>query len=462
MIDIIIITSYLLITLLIGLYAGKSMKGFTDFAVGGRNYGSWIILATLSASFMGGGYTFGISEKVFRYGIPYIICLLGFSLQQIIVAILVAPKMGRFKDALSVGDIMDTLYGKSGRLISGFASVLVCIGIVGAQVNATGYVFDLFLGIDRVVGIWLGCGIVIVYSMIGGMRSVVATDILQFGVLIIAIPMGLAFGISYVGGFEAIVQSVPKLHLEVPGSMAIPTILSLFLSLLLGETLVPPYVQRLFIAKNTKETKRGILWSGLLSIPFFITAGCIGLVALTMNTSLDPDHAMPHVLEAALPAGLRGIAVAGVIAVIMSSADSYLNAASVAVVQDIVSPLREISSKAKLHLARVSTLFIGLGAIFFALTIESVLDILLYSYNFWAPVVLVPMVGGILNYKVSPKAFVMCVISGILGVCFWNLFFQQATGLDGLVIGALTNGICFFLFVVRGKRRMTREKFATG
>ena len=68
------------------------------FAAGGRKYSSLALFATLSASYIGGGYTFGISEKVFQFGIIQAICLLGFSLQQILIAIFIAPKMKIFYD----------------------------------------------------------------------------------------------------------------------------------------------------------------------------------------------------------------------------------------------------------------------------------------------------------------------------------------------------------------------------
>ena len=74
-----------------------------------------------------------------------------------------------------------------------------------------------------------------------------------------------------------------------------------------GETLVPPYVQRLCIGKTAAEAARGTLLSGLFSIPFFAVTGLIGLVALAIDPALDSNLAMPHVVVTVMPPVLKGL-----------------------------------------------------------------------------------------------------------------------------------------------------------
>jgi SSS family solute:Na+ symporter len=112
-IDYTIFAAFLSLTLLIGTYAGRNVKDLSQFAVGGRRYGTFALFATLSASYIGGGYTFGLSEKVFVSGAVYILCLLGFSLQQILVGKFLAPKMANYRDSFSVGDIIAEHYGRT-------------------------------------------------------------------------------------------------------------------------------------------------------------------------------------------------------------------------------------------------------------------------------------------------------------------------------------------------------------
>ncbi|MEM9104720.1 MAG: sodium:solute symporter family protein, partial [Pseudomonadota bacterium] len=191
MIDNFTLFGYLLIVMGIGLWAGRNVSNIRDYATSQSGFGPFVICATLSASFIGGGFSFGNAEKVFLIGIANIVALWGFSLKEIFVAVQIAPRMARFKDAISVGDIMASSYGKPGRVITGICGVILCCGIVGAQVGAVGYIFQNLFGLDRLVGIALGCSIVIIYTAIGGMKSVIYTDVLQYTLLAVGLPLVL-------------------------------------------------------------------------------------------------------------------------------------------------------------------------------------------------------------------------------------------------------------------------------
>ncbi|MEX0614422.1 MAG: sodium:solute symporter family protein [Methylophaga sp.] len=437
---------YLIAVLLIGLWAGRGMKGMQDFALAGKSFGMLVIFATLSASFIGGGFSMGNAEKVFLIGVSNIVALWGFSIKEILVARYIAPRMGQYPQAISVGDIMDQHYGRGARIFSGFFAIALCAGILGAQVGAMGYVFNLFLDVDKVWGILIGCSIVIAYSTIGGMRAVVWTDVMQFIVLAVGIPLTLYYGLQYVGGWQALTEQVPAAHLSLPSEpLAILALLSLFLTFMLGETLVPPYLQRLLIGKSSKDVSRGSLLSGLFSIPFFAVTGLIGLVALAMQPGLDANLAMPYVIQEAVPPILQGIVAAAIVSIIMSSADSFLNSASIAFSNDIVAPLRKtpLSVKAELRLTQWVTLLVGVLSIIFALSIDSVIDILIYAYNFWAPTVLVPLCMAVLGFYVSQRRFIAGAIAGISVAIIWNTILGGPLNVDGLVLGTLANLLAF-------------------
>ncbi len=101
--------------------------------------------------------------------------------------------------------------------------------------------------------------------------------------------------------------------------------------------------------------------------------------------------------------------------------------------------------KNELKIARFTTLLVGIIAVVFALSIDSVLDILIYSYNFWAPTVLVPLTAALLGLKLSRIRFIYGATVGILGVLIWNFILNSPYAIDGLVIGTLCNFIIFFL-----------------
>lgn len=441
-IDYIIVIAYLVIIMGLGLYGSRGIKNLSQYAVAGRDYTAPVVFATLSAAFIGGGFTLGNAEKVFMWGIANIVALWGFSFKEILVAKYIAPRMQAHRDAISIGDIMVKSYGKSGRLVAGICGVLLCIGIIGAQVGAMGYIFETFLNVSRMWGILIGCGTLIIYVTLGGIRAVVITEILQFAILALGLPLALVFAVIHAGGVEAVLANVPADHLTIPGPhFTWIAFISLFLTFMLGETLVPPYLQRLLIGKDIYHIARGTLWSGLFSIPFFAITGCLGLVALALQPDLNPNLAVPYLVKTVLPAGVVGIVIASIICVVMSSAESFLNAASVAFTNDIVKPLvkNPLSTSQELWLAKIFTLFCGVGAVIMAVEVASLLDILIYAYHFWAPMMVVPLIAAIFGFRSNAKVFLTSVACGLFGMWIWQYGLNNLFGLDGLIVGVIMN-----------------------
>lgn len=132
---------------------------------------------------------------------------------------------------------MATHFELAGRLVAGVMSLVLCCGVIGAQIGAIGAIFHVFLGIDVTLGVILGCGIAIIYTTAGGIRAVVLTDVIQFTILTIGIPLLLVFGIIYLGGIESFVTEVPGDRWNVPGPQLIwVSLISLFLAFFLGKS----------------------------------------------------------------------------------------------------------------------------------------------------------------------------------------------------------------------------------
>jgi SSS family solute:Na+ symporter len=457
MIDNLVILAYLAVVLYIG-WASRKLGGFREFAVSHGHYGALVIFCTLSASFIGGGFSNGNAAKVFASGIAYPLALLGFSLQIILVAKLIAPRIKAFPGALSVGDIMEPAYGRRARILTGIFSVLICAGILGAQIGALGTIFNVFLGIPVIWGLLVGCAIIFTYSTLGGMTAVVRTDVIQFFLLIVGIPLVFVLGVMQAGGWDAFVAAVPSGHLRVLSeAMPLAAFVSLFLVFVFGETLVPPYVQRLLIGKDAAATAKGNFWSGIVSVPSFLVTGGIGLVALQLNPAMAANLALPETVKMVAPVGLSGLIIAGVISIVMSSADSFLNASSVALVQDVWKPLskREPTERQSLIVARWTNLLTGAIALVFAVSIPNVLDILIAAYDFWAPTILIPLAAALLGVRSRPAAFYAAVIAGTLGTLAWDRLLDRPWGFQGFVVGT---GLAFVAFVMA--RRGTRHETA--
>jgi SSS family solute:Na+ symporter len=447
MLDIVIIIIYLILVLYIG-FSCRHLGGFKEFAISHGHYGWLVICCTLSASFIGGGFSTGNAAKVFSNGMVYSVALLGFSLQIMLVALFIAPRIKSFPSALSVGDIIEPAYGKKARIITGVFSMLICAGILGAQIGALGAIFNVFFSVSPIIGIMIGCGIIFFYSTIGGMTAVVKTDVLQFVLLMISMPLLFLMGINACGGWSAFVSNIPAGHLQIVGDkIPLTAFASLFLVFVFGETLVPPYVQRLLLGRSAEATSKGNFWSGVISAPFFLISGGIGLIALQLNPGIASNLALPEVIKVVLPIGLSGLVISGVISIVMSSADSFLNASSVALVQDVLKPLRHqpITERQALTIARMTNLITGGVALLFAFMIPNVLDILIAAYDYWAPTVLIPLVAVLLGKKVVRASFYAAVIAGTATTILWDKVLSSPYGIQGFLMGTLLSFMAFAL-----------------
>lgn len=448
--DLFIIFAFLIINLVIGYLSSKNILSFEHFSVGHRSFSSVLIFCTLSATFLGGGYTLGNANQVYAHGWVYSFALLGFSLKEVLVACFIAPRMGDFNDCHSIGDIIEKTYGRHAKMFTGVLSLIVCGGILGAQVGAISAILRTTTTIDPVLGAIISLSVLLIYASLGGMRAVVFTDAFQFLILAIGIPLTALLGWRYVGGWSQISASVPHdfIYFLSDGKHTLFFLL-MFVTFIFGETLVPPYVQRLFMAKSAFHTFKATLASGLFSVPFFIVCGLIGLIAYAYDPHMASTLAFTTVVKVMLPIGLRGFVIASLLAIILSSAAGFLNAAAIAFVNDIVRPLsKQPDSTNFLAMARVSTLFVGIISIVFALSVEGILNILLAAYNFWSPIIIVPLVAAIYRIPSTPRAFFVSALSGITGSVVWTYGFKAPLGVSPILFGLLLN---FITFVVVNK-----------
>lgn len=446
-IDLLIIVLFLMANLALGYWSSKKTHSFEQFSVGERHFSSLFIFCTLSATFIGGGYTIGNAAKAFSNGMLFAVALLGFSLKEILVGIFIAPRMDRFRNCLSVGDMMRRAYGKHAQWFTGILSILICGGILGAQVGALAAIIRTTLHLNLLLGLGMSFAVLLIYATLGGMRAVVLTDSLQFFILALGIPLTFFIGLHHIGGWQHLVNNVPRhyLHfLDTPQQWQFFCLL--FITWMLGETLVPPYVQRLFLAKNCSHTVRGTLASGLVSIPLFLLCGGIGMVAYVYQQHMDPNNAFPLLVSQLLPIGIRGFVIAALLSIILSSAAGFLNAASIAFVNDMIKPqAKDLSPTQCLWLARLSTVLVGIIAILFALLIHNVLDILLAAYQFWSPIMLIPLLAVIFNIPAQAKDFFIAAIAGVLATLLWHLVWHDPLNISPILCGVISNACVFFI-----------------
>jgi len=415
-----------------------------DYAVGSRQIPGGIIFATLSATFIGPGYVMGLANKAADKGYIWLLIFLAFSLQTILVGFFVAPKLRQFEGAYTLGDVMGKRYGRLVQLISGILSVLLCAGLVGAISKASGDIISGFTGIPFIWALLISIVVVLVYSTIGGIKSVIITDVIQFVLLSICVPLILVFMTSK-HGFSGITKAIPETAKTLGGHFPPMTLLGLFLGFLLGETLIPPYTNRALMAKNAGSAKKGFILSGSFSITWFFVCASIGVLALSLLPN-GTENFFLGAMQTYLPVGILGLVVAAMISIIMSSQDSCLNAASVSFSTDVLKLLspKFQSDERALWSSRILNIIIGVLAVIIATQVPSVIEALLYCYTLWAPTIVLPLVIAVLKKNAHPYAGFTSILAGGVATAIWEWGLNSPGAIPSLLIGILVNQLAFW------------------
>ena len=454
-----IVFGYLALLIIVGLRGGKRVRRVADFTASGKQCGAFVIFATLSASFIGGGYSSGNAAAAYESGIGTALALFGFGIGMILIGKFLVPGIVRFPGATTTGSIIGMAYGENARRVTGLFAFLCCAGVVGAQMESIGLVFRSLLGVSKTVGILLGCSVVLLYTTFGGMESVLTADLIQFCLLAVGMPLLLLIAVAAGGGPSVVYSNIPKELMHPLNGTTFPAFLSLFFSMMCGEALAPPYMQRLLIGKNVRATARGSVYSGIFSLPFFLVTAAIGLTARALGFIGDSASVMPDLILRVLPIGMRGILMAAMTSIILSAADGFLNGAAISLVCDTILPARpQLSDKAGLRCLRLVNFATGAAAVAVALLVPNVFSLLLLAYSFWAPAVLVPLAAALRGIKADERTFFFAVVTGVVVCLAWNHLLDKPFGIDGSPIGTLANAIVFFARISRPKFQLTKPK----
>ena len=286
-----------------------------------------------------------------------------------------------------------------------------------AYVISLGLLIQALFGLDVWLAMFIGVSVVILYTLFGGFRAVVFSDIIQFFVMCLGVFLVLLFSIKLFGGYGFLKANLPAAHFTVTGGEGIAT--TLVWGFIALSTLVDPnFYQRVFAAKNTKTAKKGILISTAIWILFDIctTSGAMYARAVIPEAASDKAYLI-YALQI-LPNGIRGFVLAGILATILSTLDSYLFIAGTTVSFDLMPK----KFKGKIYLHHLGIIIVGIIAVFMGVVFEGNIKAVwktLGSYS--ASCLLLPvMYGYIFPKKIKDMQFVFASILGVITVSVWR------------------------------------------
>ena len=447
-IDTVVFIVFLTLNLVVGLYYGRGVKNIKDYSLGNRNFSTGALVSTIVATWIGGDYLFITIAEVYTTGLHYAIGCLGMVVCLFLNAYVFVPKMSEFLGSISVASAMGDLYGKHVRLISAIGGAIASAGFIAVQFKVFGYILNDFLGLSGNYPIFLAASVVILYSSVGGIRSVTFTDVIQFftfGVLIPVLGIVIWNDLSSLPTFNLVTAvQHPLFNYEEFLGLSNPKFWSVLLLFLLFSIpdLNPTMFQRVAIGRSVSQVKKAFSISAILLMLILIGMAWIAFLLFNIDPNLNPKDLVQYITNNYAHTGLKSFIMVGIVAMCMSTADSNINASSVLLTHDFCYPLN-IKFKSELVLSKIISVLLGVISIYLALLDYDLLPLVFMTQSFYIPIIDVPLILAILGFRSTTKSVLIGMGAGFVSVIVWRIYFMDTTGVDSILPGTIVNLIFF-------------------
>ncbi|UZD61431.1 sodium:solute symporter [Brevibacterium sp. JSBI002] len=336
--DSLVVIIYLAAMVGFGVWGRFKAHNQEDFLVAGRRLGGLLYTGTMSAVVLGGASTIGGVGLGYTAGLSGMWLVFAIGLGIIALSLFFAPKIQKL-EIYTVSQMLELRYGKGSRFVSG--AIMTAYGLMISTTSAVAYatVFHTLFDLNKVWSVLIGGGIVILYSMLGGMWSITLTDFVQFfiqtiGIFLIMLPLVL----SKSGGVSELFSSLPESHTS-PVGIGWEAILGYILIYTLGLLIGQDIWQRVFTARSPGVARWGGFSAGVYCLLYAVAGALIGMAATKIVPGIEvQDDVFVAVVDASMSPVLAGIVLAAALAAMMSTASGSLMAASTVCRQDIVEP----------------------------------------------------------------------------------------------------------------------------
>ncbi|HVS12545.1 MAG TPA: sodium:solute symporter family protein [Thermoanaerobaculia bacterium] len=363
----VVMAGYLVVMLLLGWLGRVSRKeeSLRDFYLGGSSFGLAVLFLTLFATQYSGNTLLGFAGRSYQQGLTYVVAVT-FMILVVSVLMVYAPRLFRLSRKFGYITPADFVFHRFGsHPLRALSVLLLCWGLANyvlEQLVAMGHAVEAISGgrIGFMQGVLLLALVMLVYESLGGMRSVAWTDVVQ-GSLLLAGCGAVLWGIlASGGGLPEAAASVAEHHparLDAPGARDLRVWISNLVLLGLGVAIYPHAIQRLFAARELRSLRRSLALMAFMPLVTTLLAVLIGFVGLGLFPELsgvESDRITVYVLGSmaggsAVAYWLVVLVLAGVVAAIMSTADSALLSMGSMLTKDLYLPYVERgASRAKL------------------------------------------------------------------------------------------------------------------
>lgn len=453
---------YWVISVGIGLYATKFVKSSRDYAVAGRALPMSVVTATVFATWFGSEAVLGVSSTFLKEGLGGIVAdPFGSSLCLILVGVFFARPLYRM-NLLTIGDYYKKRFGRAAEMLVTICIVISYLGWVAAQIKALGLVFNVVSGgaISMQLGMIIGAGSVLVYTLMGGMWAVAITDFLQMIIVVVGM-LYIGWEVSgMVGGASVVVA-----HAADAGKFAFwpsPTpkellwFFAAWVTMMFGSIPQQDVFQRVMSSKSEKIAVRasvlgGVIYFCFVFIPIFLaySATLIDPKMVAELIDKDPQLILPTLIMEKMPVFAQVMFFGALLSAIKSCASATLLAPSVTFTENVLKEIRPWKSdKEFLFSMRVVVLLFTVAVTSLALNSQSsIYQMVENAYKITLVAAFIPLAFGVYWKRATRQGALMAMILGL--VSWISLEFAAPEGmwppqlvgllmsLGGMLVGSL-------------------------
>lgn len=457
-IDLLIIISYLVSVVFIGIYASrKSRHSSEGYYLAGRGLGWGVIGASLFASNISTIHLVGLAASGYNEGLVWGNFEWLASITLILLGVIFVPFYLKTK-ITTLPEFMERRYGRESRTFLAFISILSALFVhIGMSLYAGAVVFESFFGIDLYVSIIVISAMTGLYTIFGGLKAVVVTETIQTVILLAGtiILLGAVifalndFGITSWGELKYAIKpgQLSMIHtresLALLGDSGFDSGLTWYACLFGYPVLGLWYwcsdqtiVQRVLGARSMEQAQKGAIFAGFLKLlPIFLLVfpGVGAYLLFNSEIGSNANMAYPVLINNLLPVGIKGLMAAALLAALMSTVAAALNSIAALVAFDIVGRAKpEVDDKTLVRVGQVSAIIVMIMSIMWSTQggkFGSIFEAINKIASALAPPVAVVLLFGVVSRRGTRKgAFLTLVLGVIMGVACFCLDFAPISG----------------------------------
>jgi SSS family solute:Na+ symporter len=463
------LTVYLLSVLLIGfLWRRRAGRDEASYFVADRSLSTFWGFLGLASLTTGGSTTIVLASFVYAHGISGLWLDLAGALGLALLGLFLARRVRR-EGAVTLPEIVGRYYGSSARRAAALLVLVSEIVWFALLVVATQTVMTAALRVPPVPALLVSTAVFVAYTALGGQFAVARTDLVQYGVMLVAIP-GLALffalkGAHGLGGLPPATWSFP-----FSNDVGAGDVLALLVLIGLPHLVGSDVYAKLLSCRDERTARRAALLAAVSKVVFGLAVAVIALAAKKALPPVDPGHALPSAILGFAPPAAAALVLVALVATMQTSADVVLLSACAVTVRDLAPPL--LGRSPGVRAARALAPVYGALGLLVALALErNVVETLKLGYSIFAAGIILPVLAALLprQWSVPPRGAIAAMAAGGAVAAAGRLVPGSTGSADPVLVGTGVNLIVLIVSFAFGKRpfrnrgsRLTADGSGTG